>query len=244
VVNTYAGRSSVVDPNDIIIPSGASSDNLKNYELGVKGNWLNGKLSANLALYQIDWSDIQVQANRVSDSVQFATNIGAARSKGVEFEIQTLPFEHLTIGLNGSLNDAKVTKLSAAEAAISGATNGARLASPHFQGSLLVTYNVALTQQAEGNLSIGVQHVGSFPGSFPRVPGKPTQMSSTYDFTEAYTVVGSTFAVALGGLTVGAYVENLFDNRSVTYVHPEAFLASRYSTLQPRTVGVRLGYDF
>jgi outer membrane receptor protein involved in Fe transport len=228
----------------LIIPSGASSDDLKNYEIGVKGNWLNGKLSANLALYQIDWSDIQVQANRVSDSVQFATNIGAATSRGVEFEIQVVPLDHLTIGLNGSLNDAKVTKLSAAEAAISGAVDDARLASPHFQGSLLVNYNVNLTQQAEGNLSFSVQHVGSFPGSFPRVPGKPTQISPTYDFTDAYTVVSSTFSVALDRFTVGAYVENLFDDRSVTYVHPEGFLASRYAILQPRTVGVRLGYDF
>jgi outer membrane receptor protein involved in Fe transport len=76
------------------------------------------------------------------------------------------------------------------------------------------------------------------------VPGKPAQISPTYDFTDEYTVVNSTFAVALGGLTVGAYVENIFDDRSITYVHPEAFLASRYSTLPPRTVGVRLGYDF
>jgi iron complex outermembrane receptor protein len=244
VVNAFAGRSSVVDPNDLIIPSGAESDDLKNYELGVKGNWLNGKLSANLALYQIDWSDIQVQANRVSDSVQFATNIGAATSRGLEFEIQILPLDHVTVGLNGSFNDAKVTKLSAAEAAISGAVDDARLASPHFQGSLLVNYNVNLTQQAEGNLSFSVQHVGSFPGSFPRVPGKPAQISPTYDFTEAYTVVGSTFAVALEKFTVGVYVENLFDDRSVTYVHPEGFLANRYATLQPRTFGVRLGYDF
>ena len=244
VVNTFGGRSSVVDPNDLTIPFGASSDDLINYEIGAKSNWFNGRLSANLALYQIDWSDIQVQANRVSDSVQFATNIGKARSRGVELEILAIPVDHLTLGLNGSLNEAKVTELTADEAAISGAVLGARLASPHFQGSLVAGYNFNVTKEAEANVSLAVQHVGSFPGSFSRVPGRPTQISPTYDFTDAYTVVNSTLAVAVDGFTIGAYVENLFDDRSITYVHPEAFLASRYSTLRPRTFGVRLGYEF
>jgi hypothetical protein len=38
------------------------------------------------------------------------------------------------------------------------------------------------------------------------------------------------------------YVENVFDDHSITYIHPEAFLVSRFGTLRPRTVGIRLGY--
>jgi outer membrane receptor protein involved in Fe transport len=244
VVNAFAGRPSVVNPGDLIIPPGASSDDLKNYELGVKGRWLGGKLRANLAAYLIDWSNIQVQANRVSDSVQFATNIGAARSKGIEFEVLAFPTNGLTLGLNGSLNDAKVTKLSPAEAAISGATPGARLASPHVQGSVFANYGFDLTPKAKANLSVVLQHVGSFPGAFPRVPGQPTVTSPTYGFTDSYNNVNATFAVAIDQLTIGAYVENVFDDHSVTYVHPEAFLASRSGTMRPRTAGVRVGYEF
>lgn len=54
MVNAYAGRSSVVDPNDLIIPSGADSDKIKNYEIGAKGAWLDGRLTTNLAVYLID----------------------------------------------------------------------------------------------------------------------------------------------------------------------------------------------
>ena len=49
VVNAFAGRASVANPNDLIIPFGADSDKLKNYELGAKGRWLAGKLTANVA---------------------------------------------------------------------------------------------------------------------------------------------------------------------------------------------------
>ncbi|MFN3514851.1 MAG: TonB-dependent receptor [Phenylobacterium sp.] len=244
VVNAFAGRASVVDPNDIIIPFGADSDDLTNYEIGLKGRWLNGRLTTNLAAYWIDWENIQVQANRVSDSVQFATNIGKAVSKGLEFEIMALPAEGLTVGLNGSIIEAKVTKLSPTEAAISGAVEGARLAAPRFQGAVFVNYGFDLTPEARANLSATVQRVGSFPGLFPNTPGRPTVPMPTYAHTEAYTNVNATFAVAYDRLTVGAYVENLFDSRKITYVHPEAFLASRFAVQRPRTIGVRLGYDF
>jgi len=244
VVNGFAGRASLVNPSDIIIPPGADSDDLTNYEIGLKGRWLQGRLSANLAAYWIDWENIQVQANRVSDSVQFATNIGKAVSKGIEFEVVALPAEGLTVGVNGSFIDAQVTKLSAAEAAISGAVDGVRLAAPRFQGAAYFNYGFDLTPQARANLSAVVQRVGKYPGQFPNVPGRPGVISPTYAFTEAYTNVNAGFAVAIDRLTVGAYVENLFDSDRINYVHPEAFVANRFGVQRPRTVGVRVGYDF
>jgi iron complex outermembrane receptor protein len=245
VINAQRGQASVVNPNDLIIPNGASSDNLKNYEVGAKGSWLDGRLNSSVAAYLIDWRNIQVQANRVSDSIQFATNIGAARSKGVEFEITAMPLTGLIVGLNGSVNEAKVTKLSPSEAAISGAVVGARLAAPQFQGSLNVNYGFDLSARARANLSASLQHVGSFPNSFPDVPGQPGVPSATYGFTDTYNNVNTVFAVAFDRqFTVGLYCENLFDKRSITYVHPEAFIASRYGLLPPRTVGIRAGYEF
>ncbi|WP_292041412.1 MULTISPECIES: TonB-dependent receptor [unclassified Brevundimonas] len=244
IVNAYGGRPSVVDPDDLIIPDGAASDDLTNYEIGLKGRFLEGKLYANLAAYYIDWSNIQVQANRVSDSVQFATNIGKAESKGVEFELRAFPLDGLSLGLNGSFGNSKVTELTPEEAAISGAVLGARLSSPKFQGSFSVDYRFALPNDMEGNASVVVQHVGDYPGLFPNVPGQPGVVQSTYGFTDAYENVNASFAIAKNDLTIGFYVENVFDDHSVTYVHPEAFLASRFGTMRPRTFGVRVGYEF
>ena len=112
-----------------------------------------------------------MQANRVSDSVQFATNIGGARSKGFEFEFTAAPVADLLLGLNGSFNDAKVTELTASEAAISGAVPDARLAAPKFQGAAFVQYDFDLCGGKRGEFTVNFQHVGSFPNQFPRVPG-------------------------------------------------------------------------
>ena len=244
VYNGRAGSVSTVNPNDLVIPAGAGSDNLVNYEVGAKGRWLDGKLSANLAAYLIDWKNIQVQANRQSDSVQFATNVGRAISKGVEAEVIFAPTRAWTFGLNAALNSAKVTELSAQEAVISGAVDGARLASPHVQGTFFGTYAYAVGRAGSGFTSFQVQHVGSFPNGFPNTPGKAGVRSPLYDDTDSYTYVNLQTGVRFGNVNATLYGENLGNSRATTYIHPEAFVYSRYAILRPRTFGVRVGYDF
>lgn len=244
IVNAYAGRESLVDPDDLVIPEGADSDELINYELGLKGSWMDNRLRTNLALYYIDWNDIQIQANRVSDQVQFATNIGGAYSQGIEFDLAFMPGGGWTIALNGAYNEAEVDELTPQEAAISGAVEGARLAGPEWSGSLLLDYSFPVFGNAVGNASLSASYVGDFPGSFPFVPGQPGVTNPTYDFTESYTIVDASIGAAFPDFDVRLYVENVFDDRSINYVHPEAFLDSRYGVVRPRTAGVRVEYWF
>lgn len=244
VYNARAGSVSIVNPNDLVIPAGAGSDDLKNYEIGLKGRWLDGKLTANLAAYYIDWRNIQVQANRPSDSIQFATNVGRATSQGLEAEITVTPVRGLVLGLNGSFNEAEVKELTAQEAVISGAVKGARLASPKVQGSFYGTYNYNLAATVTGFTSFQVQHVDSFPNGFPNSPGTQGTRSPLYGFTDAYTYVNLQTGVGIGKLTTTLYVENLGNSDAVVYIHPEAFIDSRYAILRPMTFGVRMGYEF
>jgi iron complex outermembrane receptor protein len=244
IVNARAGAVSTIDPTDIVIPYGATSDELINYEVGVKGRWFDGRVYADAAVYWIDWNDIQVQANRVSDSVQFATNIGGATSKGVEVAVTAVPADGWTVAVTGSWNHAEVDDLTAQEAAISGAVLGSRLAGPEFSGSLRVNYEWQPAAGVIGNASLAISHVGSFPNAFPNTPGRPLIPLATYDDTDEYTFVNGAVAFAFDQFTVGAYVENLFDDDSVNYVHPEAFIDGRYGRVKPRTVGIRIGYEY
>jgi outer membrane receptor protein involved in Fe transport len=243
VYNSAAGRVSTVNPNDLIIPNGAGSDNLTNYEIGLKGRWLDGSLTTNLAAYYIDWRNIQVQANRPSDSIQFATNVGRAASKGLEAELTFRPVTGLELGLNGSLNDARVTELSAEEALISGAVKDAHLASPELQGSFYGIYTYHLTSSATGFTSFQIEHVGSFPNGFPNSPGTG-KLSPLYGHTDSYTDGNVQTGLSMGKTTTTLYVENLSNSRAVVYIHPEAFIDSRYAILRPRTIGVRFNYQF
>lgn len=243
VYNASGGRVSLIDPNDLAIPFSAGSDRLINYEAGLKGRFFDGKLTGNFALYWIEWNNIQVQANRVSDSAQFATNIGGARTRGFEFEVVANPVHKLSFGLNGSVGGTRVTKLSAAEAAISGAVLGGRLSAPDFQGSMFTQVGFDLTSKLSGYVNVTVQHVGSFPNMFQHVPGKPIVTAPTYGITDSYEVLNLRLGVKSKKVSATLYVENLLDDDPVTYIHPESFLEARYGRLQPRTVGIRLGYN-
>ncbi|MDO9367375.1 MAG: TonB-dependent receptor [Sphingopyxis sp.] len=244
IVNAFANRPPpTTSPNDITIPFGATSDSLNSYEVGAKGRWLGGRVSINAAFYLIDWTNIQAQANRVSDSVQFATNIGAARSKGFEFEVAVIPATGVSIGFNGAYNDAKITKLSAAEAAISGAVLGHRLSAPRIQGSAYLSYNFKIGSDVDALLAVNAQHIGAYNSSFPNTPGAPNVPLATFGKTDAYSNVNLSLGLKKGDLSAQLYVENVLDDHSITYIHPEAFLNSRFGTMRPRTFGVRLGYS-
>jgi len=244
IVNAFANRPPpATSPNDITIPFGATSDSLNSYEVGAKGRWLGGRVSINAAFYLIDWTNIQAQANRVSDSVQFATNIGAAQSKGFEFEVAVIPATGVSIGFNGAYNDSKITKLSPAEAAISGAVLGHRLSAPRIQGSAYMSYNFKIGSDVDAMLAVNAQHIGSYNSSFPNTPGAPNVPLSTFGKTDAYSNVNLSLGLKKGDVSAQLYVENLFDDHSITYIHPEAFLNSRFGTMRPRTFGIRLGYS-
>ncbi|KDA01146.1 TonB-dependent receptor [Hyphomonas oceanitis SCH89] len=243
VANARAGLASGVDPNDIIIPNGADSDKLTSYEIGMKGAFFDRKLTANLAAYYINWEDIQVQANRLSDQAQFATNIGKAVSQGIEFEIGYYPGNGFSVFANGSLSDTEITDLTDEEAAISGAEEGLQLAMPDFQGALTARYDFAISDK-DAFVSATAAYVGDFPAMLPNVPGNPNTPAPTFDYTEAYTIVNAQAGISKDDWKVVAYVENLFDDKSITYVHPEGFLDSRYARVRPLTVGVRLSYDY
>ena len=244
-INQRAGSVSTVDPTDIVIPDGASSDKLTNYEIGLKGSFFDNRFTANLAAFYIDWNNIQVQANRVSDTVQFATNIGGAVSKGIEFELVAKPVDGLRLQASGAYIDARIDDLSDSEAAISGAVDGIRLSTPEFQGSASATYSFPVGDTETAFVTGNVAYVGSFPGLFPNVAGQPGVPSPQYDETDEYVYANAYAGVNLTpDLSITAYVENVFNNDAITYVHPEAFLDGRYGRLRPRTFGVRTNFVF
>jgi iron complex outermembrane recepter protein len=99
-----------------------------------------------------------------------------------------------------------------------------------------------LGEDIDAMLAANAQHIGSYNSSFPNTPGRPTQPLSTFGKTDAYSNVNLSFGLKKGNLSAQLYVENVLDDHSITYIHPEAFLVSRFGTMRPRTFGIRLGY--
>ena len=96
---------------NVQIPAGFGSDSIINYELGLKTQLLDRRLTLNGAVYQIDWSDIQVSqfANSTSGlRFTYRGNGGKAKVKGVELEMAARPVESLQFGLGLAYTDSKL----------------------------------------------------------------------------------------------------------------------------------------
>ena len=60
-----------------------------NYEVGLKSEWLDGKLETTAALYYIQWDSLQLNEGLATAPGQFfIANAGSADSKGAEFELK------------------------------------------------------------------------------------------------------------------------------------------------------------
>src|SRR4029453_17442475 len=82
------GGANPVRPTSIL-PREFGSDELKNYELGAKTEWLSNRLRFNIAAYYMDWSDFAVQIEDPQDGVfQLGyVNLPTAAIPGVESEL-------------------------------------------------------------------------------------------------------------------------------------------------------------
>ncbi|NBV75258.1 MAG: TonB-dependent receptor [Methylococcaceae bacterium] len=83
-----------------------------NVELGIKTNWLNNRVFANVNYFQTKVQDYQGLTSQTFTTANgplaasVLTNIGDITSQGVEFDFKALPIPRLQVGLNGAFTDA------------------------------------------------------------------------------------------------------------------------------------------
>jgi iron complex outermembrane receptor protein len=92
---------------------------LKNNEIGMRSDLVNGKFRFNWTLFDMIWQDLQA-AGVVKDPVTgvqiptlVTTNVGEAEAKGVEVEMTFVPTESILVSLGTGYLDTGYTKLAA-----------------------------------------------------------------------------------------------------------------------------------
>lgn len=241
---TTNGGVSSVDPTDFVIQPSSDSDSLFNYEIGMKAKWLDGRLETNITAYLLAWEDMQQQTVRTSDAASFVSNAGEAETKGLEIEIQALLTDKIDMGLAISTLDAHLTKMSAAEEALTGYQIGVsdQLSAPEFTASGHIQYTTPVFDGNDLYARADVQYVGGYPNKSGFQAGKPGVIDPNAVDTESYENVNVSVGLTSQKWTAALYAENLLDNDNLMYIYPAVFLGSRYGTLRPRTVGLRLSY--
>lgn len=233
--------TSNIDPNDpTVIPELSKSDSMWNYEVGMKGQW--DTVSVNLAVYQMVWDDIQLFAQRVSDSATFFSNAGEAESEGIELDILGRPNDYFEYGLAVAHQSAEITSITAEESAMVGAVLGSPLSSPDLQvsGHLQFTNSLQGGDDLYGRMD--VSYTDSMPNGFPFSPGTGAP-SPNFANTDSITKVDLSIGYVTDKWSAVLYAENALDEDGYQFIMPQTFFDDRHMTLRPRTIGVRFTYN-
>lgn len=107
-------KAGAFDANYQGLPGNVSPDNVafapekaESYEVGFKGLILDNKLDFAFAAFRTTFTNLQTNAFVGAATVAVVTNVGKARSQGVEAELHYAPAAGLRIDLTGAYTDAK-----------------------------------------------------------------------------------------------------------------------------------------
>jgi len=205
-----------------------------NVEGGYKALWADGRLSANAAVFFIDWDDLQLNVPDPAVPAQFyISNVGGASSKGVEFEVAARAMPGLDLFSAVGFTHARFSE-------------GASSFGLSLEGN-------ELPNTPEYTASLGAQYmreVGptTVTGRFDTVFYGAFQYD---DFNslgqDSYALTNFRFAICGGMVTAELAIRNAFDTRyiPVAFAYPN-FAPSGFMGEMgaPRTVSVSAGFRF
>lgn len=106
----FNGRTNPSDPSTLIP---FSPEKLDSFEVGLKSTWLENRLLVNAAIFQSYYQDIQQTFQKSAPDGTFASivrNAGRANLRGLEVELQAVPFTGFDLTAAFGLTDAKYTR--------------------------------------------------------------------------------------------------------------------------------------
>jgi outer membrane receptor protein involved in Fe transport len=229
-----------------VAPVSYDSDSLWSYEAGIKTAFSQSRLSLSVAVFQIDWKGIQQPVMLPNCGFSFTDNLGAARSRGFELEAVARPTPKLQLTTGLGFVDASFRKtILGGEDASTGdrgvvAADGDRLPYvPRWTVRIAGEHDLALQDRLRGYVRGELRYVGSYRRA-------PSETALSFDQRvyrgEAYTTVLLRVGIERDGWQLSAFVENLFDDRSILFSNADFVPATgtplRQRTLSPRTVGI------
>lgn len=247
-------------PNELLY----TPDTTNNYELGLKSQWLDGRLAFNAAVFYIDWEDVQLGSSTDVGAVGITVNGKGASSRGVEVGLDALLADGLTVQANYAYTDAQLEDLS---------PDLIRTITPPGFSSAYVDGEAGdrLPGSARNRASIALSYLKPVSDAFALDLGWRTAYSGDVLSTagargDSTTLPSYSLSFARIGLvntrndwSVTLYADNVFDefaevstrgtalfNQIVFDVNGDSVYDRRFSTavLPPRRIGLRFTMQF
>ena len=221
------------------IPPIYNSDELKNFELGIKSQFLDNRMQLNATLFHIDWSDIQVEPRDPAGNIPFTVNGGEAEINGLEWGLTSLLTDELRLTFTGTYffkheltTDQPVLPGDSSPFIIRGLAGDDIPNVPDTQFYVALQYDLPI-----GDMLLSL--IGD--ATYRSKSNTEFRPDSPFNIElDSYTQVDLFANLAINEkMTFGAYVKNLTNEVGVidgvsTFQDPKAIVA-----LRPRTIGLR-----
>jgi iron complex outermembrane recepter protein len=213
-------------------------DDVRNVETGIKSRFWHGRLTAEVAAYDIGWSDIPLVVQDSAGLFKYLVNAGNARCKGVESAIAIHPVSFLMWRSAVSYGDSRLKDDYNPNNGRPEAMAGTQLpGAPNW-----TITNTLVGQWDWGDYEPSVTLIHRYVG------GSPSNISFTDVPIGNYQLLDVRAGLKLHDVGITAFAKNVTDTFARTAIQnqPQAtgndlqhiFIA------QPRTLGVELTYNF
>ena len=151
-------------------PPQYGSDKTQNYEIGVKGDFLDHKLSVDASVYYIDWTGIQLTLVNHTDGINYTVNGSPAKSEGVELSVESRPLTGLMIAAWAAYDDAALTQDLPTGSSAYGVAGNRLPLSPRISAHLSLKQDFPLWNEVTGFVGGSIDYIGNREGLFVSTP--------------------------------------------------------------------------
>jgi len=207
------------------------------YEAGVKSEFFDRRLRANLSAYLADYTDLQVRTIDPVYHLLGVHNAGSARTKGVELETLAKPTPALTVGANVAWERAQYKSFSYISAGTPVNYAGNYLGdAPEWMVNLNIGYRIplagrgSLTPRIDANYMTRVYFTEQNVAPYDANAHEAINVHLRYD-------------AASGPWGWDAYINNVTDNQWRTYAYQGQLNVVGANYALPRIAGLRLFWN-
>ena len=233
------------------------------YEVGIKGDFMDGRLRVNANYFLVNYTGFQAQSGVINDdgAIELSLdNVGELETSGVELDVTALLSDNLLLNVGASWTDATIEEFGTAEC-YNGQTEAQGCIADPVLGRIQDLAGKPLNNSPDLKVVVGLDYGFSVDEKFDGFMRAHYQWQDEVNFSltqDPLTVLGSYGILNLsagvestdGRYTVTAFVNNALDEFYVTALPNLSNLygATALSQIVPRNaeriMGVRLKYNF
>ncbi len=207
------------------------------YELGIKSTLLDKRLQANLAVFYSEYDDYLTTNQIVSGTalVTVTANVGEALIEGVEWSLDWVVTDQLSVGFNGAITNAEFTRIDSMSPSPTNIDGDYLPFIPKYGYSFNASYGFEWSDSVLGGFRLSYNREGQ-----NSVTDRGSSFVPSTYVNEPFGFLDAQLSAQFQSVSVELFGQNILDEDKLVGVS----VSRETPQARPRSLGIRLSYDF